>query len=240
MLHEIIREEVELSTTANEKSSEYHIKCIVLGDPGVGKSSILERLVKNRFSNDIPPTVCMEFRVLYGKIIDIFSDKRLSSYYKIQLWDCAGQDRFRSIVKSYFRGAHLIFVIFDLSNRESFLNLEKWFNDLYQVVEKDNESLTIILFGNKTDIHHNEITEEEIQKFCKDYNVFQYFEGSARNDVNILDSFERALLEVHYKVMTKKLKPKQTSLYEKRDRIQLDSNNDNDFAKSGCLSKKCF
>ena len=107
---------------------------------------------------------------------------------KLQLWDTAGTEKFRSITTGYYRGANAAFVVFDLTSRQSFDCIGEWIENYYKNSNPDSEK-NVVLIGNKSDlVDKREVTQEEIEKFAKD-NHIMYFETSAKTGANIDECF---------------------------------------------------
>lgn len=156
----------------------YKIKIIIVGDADVGKSCIATRFQYNKFDPNYEITIGVEF---FSKIIEIDNNK-----IKIQIWDTAGQETFNSLVKSYFRNINGCLLTFDLTDRESFTNIENWLN---KVETESNTDVTYILVGNKSDkIEKRSILYEEAVAFSKRYKI-DYIETSALNARNIYNLF---------------------------------------------------
>ena len=159
---------------------EYIFKIILIGSSGVGKSSILQRYIQKVFNDSYSCTIGVDF---FMKSIDI-GDKSI----KLQLWDTAGTEKFRSITTGYYRGANAAFVVFDLTSKPSFKSLNEWIENYYKYSNPDSEK-NVILIGNKSDlVDKREVTEEEIENFAKDNNIM-YFETSAKDGKNIDECF---------------------------------------------------
>ena len=135
-------------------------KIILIGDSGVGKTNILTRFTKNTFNNDNKSTIGVEFGT---KIINI-----QDHIVKLQIWDTAGQERYKSITVAYYKGSKGAFIVYDVSKKQSFDNVIKWYNDIKKNGEKD---LSIILIGNKTDIKDREVSFEEAKRFAEMYSI---------------------------------------------------------------------
>lgn len=126
-------------------------KLVLIGDSGVGKTNIANRYTLNQFYYENKSTIGVEY---FSKNVTIENIK-----IKVHIWDSAGQERFRSITKSYYRGAKGAFVVYDITKPESFENSEKWVDELIKFGEKD---LIIYLIGNKIDlINFRKITSNE-------------------------------------------------------------------------------
>tara|TARA_B100000767_G_scaffold270735_1_gene295037 strand:- start:3542 stop:4150 length:609 start_codon:yes stop_codon:yes gene_type:complete len=157
----------------------YIIKAAIIGDYGVGKTSISNTFMNNTFYEIYTPTLGVDFR---HKIITLKDNS-----YKIQIWDTAGQERFQSIVKSYLRDLDIAILVFDLSNPDTFLKIEEWYK-VIKFYNKNKENINIFLIGNKNDISDRKITINEINKFIIRNNI-KYYECSAKNNKLVKDIF---------------------------------------------------
>jgi Ras-related protein Rab-1A len=162
-----------------EENYDYIFKVLLLGNSDVGKSSLLLRFVDKTWTDSFVPTIGVDFKV---KTMEI-GDKTV----KMQIWDTAGQERFRNVVASYFRGSNGILLIYDVTNRDSFKNLDNWL----EVIENNaSDNVLKILIGNKVDLVDDiEIKKEEGQQFANRYNM-QFIETSAKLDTNVSEAFE--------------------------------------------------
>jgi small GTP-binding protein len=122
-------------------ASKYIFKYIIIGDTGVGKSCLLMRFIEGKFNTRYEVTVGVEFG---AKVVNINEDP-----VKLQIWDTAGQETFKSITRSYYRSAAGALLVYDVTNRESFQNVHKWLDECR---EHGNPLMTIILIGNKVDL----------------------------------------------------------------------------------------
>ena len=155
------------------------LKLIIIGNTSVGKSTFLYRLADNEFIGDNEPTIGVEFRSMYAT-----SQPPHSYKFKVQLWDTSGQDRFRSIIKSYYRHAQGCFLVFDITDRKSWLSLEYWYNDLKDSVDINDRQ--IVLIGSKLDLQDKrEVTSTEAQQFAVDHGLAGYTEISSKTGVGI-------------------------------------------------------
>jgi len=165
----------------------YVVKLILLGDPGAGKTSLLHRFVDDTFTEKYDTTIGVDFQ---AKTVTSTSGNIL----RLHLWDTAGQEHFRSIVTAYYRCIAAALLVFDVTNRETFDNLEHWLKDLRQKNESLHD-LPIIILGNKTDVEKRKVSFEEAHEFAKKHNV-RYSEISVKNNIGIDEAILRIIDDV--------------------------------------------
>ncbi|KAI0707822.1 ras-domain-containing protein [Earliella scabrosa] len=174
----------------------YVLKFIITGDAAVGKSSLLVRLTDQRFLANPDPTLGVEFG---SKLITIPEENKV---VKLQCWDTAGTESFRSITRSYYRGAAGCLLVYDVTSRQSFVNARSWLAD---VREHADPHLTCILVGNKIDLctedpkRKREVTTEEAELWAKEEGLL-FVEASAKSGENVEAAFERATRDILEKV----------------------------------------
>ena len=196
----------------SEKKYDYIFKLILIGNSCVGKSSIIQRYIQKTFNDEYTCTIGVDF---FMKTLDI-NDNLI----KLQLWDTAGTEKFKSITTGYYRGANAAFVVFDLTSRISFDSVSEWIQNYYNYSNPNSEK-NVVLIGNKSDLKENrEISDEEINKFAINNNI-KYFETSAKNGNNIEECF--------YYIAEKLMK----DMKEKGE-----DNNDNNIIKNDNLKNK--
>jgi len=172
--------------------SEYDsiFKVIVVGDTGVGKTSILSRLCDGIFESHYRSTLGIDFKIK-NIIID---DKKI----KLQIWDTAGQERFSAIVNAYYRGTNCAIVVFDLTDLDTLSRAKTYIDQIRKFTTKSisnteniiDDKIPIILLGNKVDIKFKRnINDSDIRTFMQSNDIIHYDETSAKDDVNILESF---------------------------------------------------
>jgi small GTP-binding protein len=165
----------------------YQFRLILLGDSTVGKSSILRQFKEGTHFPDISLTVGVDF---HAKLIQVRGRP-----VKLQLWDTAGQDRFRAIVRAYYRNAVGGLLVYDICNRESFANLGVWLEDAQRNAEPHKP--VFVLVGNKTDqSKHREVTKEEAGLFATRHGM-DYYETSAKNGSNVDEVFHRLAKKIY-------------------------------------------
>lgn len=147
------------------------IKIVIVGECNVGKSNLLLRFMHNTFTDHTRATVATEFHTM-----DVtYNEKPV----RVQLWDTAGQERYRSLIPSFFTRCDGAILVFDMTNRESFLRLEEW---IYMLREKASENTKLLIVGNKSDlVAHRVVSHEEAATFAQKLNVF-YWETSAKDN----------------------------------------------------------
>lgn len=156
-------------------------KIIIIGDSGVGKTSLMRRYVRNNFSEIYQSTIGVDFLSKSLKINNKLID--------LQIWDTAGSERFRSMNNAFYRGADACIIVFDLTDMNSFNNLENWIDEfLINVSPKEPELFPFVIIGNKADLERK-INSNMISRFCSSKNI-NYFETSSKLNVNIEDAFE--------------------------------------------------
>ena len=154
-------------------------KILLLGDSAVGKTCFLMRYTDNTFTEIHMSTIGLDYKL---KNVQLDNGKIV----KIQIWDTAGQDRFRSITKNYYKGAHGIILIYDVTNKKTFENVRTWIN---QIKEEVSEKVSIILVGNKIDDEeHREVPNVEGEKLANELGLM-FFECSAKSGINIDSTF---------------------------------------------------
>lgn len=170
-------------------SFDYLFKCILIGNSSVGKSSILLKYLQNKFNNMHDITIGVEFgtRMIHVK----------NKILKIHAWDTAGQECFKSITKSYYRNASAIILVFDVTDENSFENLDNWMKDVDQMTTNP----VAVLIGNKIDLSlHRKISHEVATQYAIDRGM-HYYEISAKDQKgNIDEIFELIANEILTKI----------------------------------------
>lgn len=187
----------------------YLFKYIIIGDTGVGKSCLLLQFTDKRFQPVHDLTIGVEFG---ARMVNI-DGKQI----KLQIWDTAGQESFRSITRSYYRGAAGALLVYDITRRETFQHLTSWLEDARR---HSNQTMTIMLIGNKSDLDSRRaVSYEEGEKFARQHDLI-FMETSAKNDENVEEAFIR----------TAKI------IYDKIQRGVIDVNNEMNGVKVGNVS----
>ena len=153
-------------------------KLLLIGDSGVGKSCLLLRFADDTFSDSYISTIGVDFKIrtveMEGKTV------------KLQIWDTAGQERFKTITSSYYRGAHGIIVVYDVTDAESFNNVKVWLSEIDKYA---SEGVNKLLVGNKSDLTAKKVVSYQTAKEFADSMGMDFLETSARNATNVEKAF---------------------------------------------------
>ncbi|KAH0786198.1 small GTP-binding protein [Histomonas meleagridis] len=178
-------------------SVAYSFKFILIGSSGVGKTAILKRLVEDTFISESQSTIGVEFD---SKTIIVEGQE-----IKLQIWDTAGQERFRSIAKAYFRNAVGVILVYDITEKKTFEEINLWLGDVHSLCDP---SASIILIGNKCDLEDKRvITLAEAENFAKNHQLM-YLETSALNGKNVTEAFMTVATNIYRKGVKSLPKPK--------------------------------
>ena len=194
------------SSSIEEEDYDEKIKLMIIGDSSVGKTSLLKKYCKNEFSNSYITTVGIDFQI---KILNINNKK-----IKIQIWDTAGEERYRIVAKNYFNTSDGFIIMYDITNRESFDDITNWIEQIRDSTPNYKKS---VIFGNKSDL--NKLRDVQINegKELAKKNEFKFFETSAKDGLNLNEGIESLVKDVLEDIDSIKLKRRNTtSLKEKK------------------------
>ncbi|KAL1297740.1 hypothetical protein AAFC00_006279 [Neodothiora populina] len=161
------------------------LKVIILGDSGVGKTSLMNQFVNKKFSASYKATIGADFLTK-----EVLVDDRLVT---MQLWDTAGQERFQSLGVAFYRGADCCVLVYDVNNSKSFDTLDSWRDEfLIQASPMDPESFPFVVLGNKVDVEESKrmVPSKRAMAFCQSKGGIPYFETSAKEAINVEQAFE--------------------------------------------------
>ncbi|KAL6431916.1 hypothetical protein ACFW04_007383 [Cataglyphis niger] len=152
---------------------DHLFKLLIIGDSGVGKSSLLLRFADNTFNGSYITTIGVDFKI---QTVEIDGER-----VKLQIWDTAGQERFRTITSTYYRGTHGVIVVYDVTSGDTFANVKRWLHE----IEQNCDVVNRVLVGNKNDAPNQKVVlTEDAQRFANQMGI-QLFETSAKDNINV-------------------------------------------------------
>ncbi|XP_010682035.2 ras-related protein RABD1 [Beta vulgaris subsp. vulgaris] len=168
---------------------DYLFKLLLIGDSSVGKSCLLLRFADDSYVDSYISTIGVDFKI---RTVELDSKT-----VKLQIWDTAGQERFRTITSSYYRGAHGIIIVYDVTEMESFNNVKQWLNEIDRYA---NESVCKLLVGNKCDLVENKVVDTQMGQALADELGIPFLETSAKDAINVEQAFLTMAGEIKKKV----------------------------------------
>ena len=164
----------------SSNDSDLVFKILLLGDSEVGKSCFLMRYSENVFIENYITTIGLDYKL---KTVKLDTGKTI----KVQLWDTAGQDKYRTIAKNYYKGSHGILLLYDITKQSSFDNIREWVRDIQEEV---NEKAILFLIGNKIDMEdQRKIPKEKGVELAEEFKI-PFFEASAKSGENVDEVFK--------------------------------------------------
>ena len=173
----------------SNKNFNYSFKYIIIGDASVGKSNLLIRYVYGEFNKDYQNTIGVEFGV---KNINI-----KNKICRIQIWDTAGQETFKSITKGYYKNSVCAIIVYDITRRDSFNNINTWINDCKTICSK---TVSMVLVGAKSDLEINRQVMKEEGEELAEKNGIPFYETSAKTGENVNEVFFKSAEEIVEKI----------------------------------------
>lgn len=197
---------------------DFLFKVLFVGDSGVGKSALLRRFCDNEYSEEYTATIGVDF-----KIKTLLVDNHT---IKLQVWDTAGQERFNSLIRAYFRGAHGIFMVVDVTDEDTLLQVSKhWMTMIHE--EADMEP-SIVMLVNKADLQSQaKITQKQLDRL-----LIPHFKTSAKSGLNVRESFEMMAREILKK---RRLFPSGAVKKESVNGIRLNAEGKQEAPNNGCF-----
>eukprot|EP00826_Nyctotherus_ovalis_P043053 TRINITY_DN4502_c0_g3_i10.p1 TRINITY_DN4502_c0_g3~~TRINITY_DN4502_c0_g3_i10.p1 ORF type:complete len:205 (+),score=46.62 TRINITY_DN4502_c0_g3_i10:351-965(+) len=202
---------------SHKQTFDYLMRLIIIGDSGVGKTCFLMRFADDSFITSHISTIGIDFKikpiVIDGKTI------------KLQVWDTAGQDRFRTITQTYYKGAMGVVLAYDCTDESSFSNVKNW---MKQLEAHAMPGISKVLIGNKSDSPNKKVPADKGKALAEEYGI-AFFETSAKNNVNVKETF-------YY--LAKEIKDKMAASQTQGDtgRVIVTNSTDKKSARVGCCS----
>ena len=209
---------IEEITEGNVKD-DFKLKIVVVGDSGVGKTNLIRRFIQDDFQSNSKATVGVEF---FSK-----SFKMNDNVFKIEIWDTAGQERYKSITAAYYKGAKGGLVVYDVTSKTSFDNVDNWVSE---IKEKASTDMKTMMIGNKIDLKdERQVSTEEALEKAKLLEL-PLMEASALDSTNVKQAFYDLLKEMYKEV--KKTIDVVEQAEKQNEGVQLDTNQPDE--KKGC------
>ena len=173
----------------NSVEYDYLAKYIIIGDVSVGKSNLLLRFAHGKFNEGYQATLCIELGIKNVKI--------RNKIYRIRAYDTAGSENFRSVTRTYYKSSACAIIVYDITNRESFNNVNVW---LEECKSQTSKTTFIVLVGNKSDLEdERQVTKEEGQELAEKLGI-PFFEASAKTGDNVREIFYNSIDEIAKKI----------------------------------------
>ena len=168
---------------------DYLLKYIIIGDAAVGKSNLLLRFTQDDFKTEYQLTIGVEFG---AKNLNLNN-----KVFRLQIWDTAGQENYRSITRAYYKNSVCAILVYDITNRDSFEHISNWIEDC---LSQSPKTVFMVLVGNKSDLNEQrKVSLEEGQQMAKNNNMM-FFETSAKSGANVDKIFEQSAKEIDSKL----------------------------------------
>ena len=183
---------IEELSPSDYNKEDYKVKLIIVGDSGVGKTNLITRFASDKFEKNSKATIGVEF--IY-KTLKINKD-----IFKIEIWDTAGEERYKSITSAYYKGAKGAIIVYDITSEKSFNNIETW---IQEVKGKSSNNLQILIIGNKSDLSKDrKVSSEQGIEKAKTLNL-HLFETSALDKTNVTEAFYCLFKEIYLDIKNK-------------------------------------
>ncbi|KAL8146084.1 ras-related protein Rab2BV-like [Apium graveolens] len=204
---------------------DYLFKIVLIGDSGVGKSNILSRFTRNEFCLESKSTIGVEFATrtlqIDGKTV------------KAQIWDTAGQERYRAITSAYYRGAVGAFIVYDITKRQTFDNVQRWLRELR---DHADSNIVLMMAGNKSDLKHLRAVAEQDGQALAEKEGLSFLETSALEAQNIEQAFQTVLTEIYHIMNKKALAAEEAAATLPGQGTTININDPSRNMKKGCCS----
>lgn len=203
---------------------DYLYKIVLIGDSGVGKSNLLSRFTRNQFNMESKMTIGVEFATR-----SIQTDGKT---IKAQIWDTAGQEKFRAITSAYYRGAVGAIIVYDIAKHSTYTNVLTWLQELKNHADPN---LVIMMVGNKSDLRHLRDVQTEEAESLAETNQLSFIETSALDTTNVETAFHNILTEIYHN-MSQKQKREDPQELIKQISLELNHPNISNDSKIPCCN----
>ena len=211
-------------------SEKIVLKCVLLGESGVGKSSLINRFISGNFNKDSLPTIVGGF----SKKEIFYEEENTKIVYEI--WDTAGQEKYRSINKIFYQDAYINILVYDITKKNTFKAIKDYW--IEEIKENGPRDAIIIIAGNKSDLYeHEAVDEEEVRKYCKNIDAL-YLLTSAKTGEGVNELFNKIgkeLLIPRNLEQFKKFNEKKKEFDNSKNAVYaINNTNNNNRRKKGC------
>ena len=221
---------IEILDAEPDINPEYCFKLVMLGDSGVGKTSLVKYEINNSFINNRDSTIIFEHSFKNFNILD--------KIVRLQIWDTCGQEIYHSSMKNFYRSALCIVVVFSLETLDSFYNVNKWIEEIQY---NNTEDSILVLIGNKTDITQPRVIPKElIEDYCKKNAIENYFETSAKTGENVHELFKKLVTQLFIKYVMPIIDNNNNKLKEERREIPSPFNKNFFIGNNNSCYKNCL
>ena len=215
-----MNEKVEISPSEDPSlKEEFKFKVVIVGDSSVGKTNLVKRFMNNTFIKDSKATVGVEFM---SKTFIV--NKKV---FKVELWDTAGQERYKAITAAYYKGAKGAMIVYDVTSKSTFDNVDKWCNELRM---KGSNNINIIMIGNKTDLKDNIVINSDMSQEKGKFLQIPVMETSALDSSNVKEAFYLLIQEMYLSFINKENNNAKSDSIEEGDSLDAQKKED----KKGC------
>jgi small GTP-binding protein len=185
-----------------------NFKIIIIGDSGVGKSSLLKRAVQNKFEEGYQATIGFEFLLMHYQVNEL--------KLKLQIWDTCGEEMYRSLIQGFYRNTSLALIVYDITKKETFDALDIWLKDIRKQLVED---IPIFIVGNKNDLDH-QVSSDDAKLYASSNRTKYFTECSAKSGQNVKEIFTEA---AKYLYQTYKQFKSQNKLPATSERLKIDT-----------------
>ena len=207
----------------DDDNYELMVKVVIVGDSGVGKTNIMSKFLKNQFMEESKATIGVEFG---SKLFNHEGHK-----IKAQIWDTAGQEKYKAITGAYYKGSKGALVVYDITQKKTFENIEKWVNDLKAA---GDPKITIILIGNKNDLDNKrQVSKDQGEEKARSFGC-AFLETSAYSGDNIDKAFNLMVKEIYEKFSNDSTGEDELAPGSNGEDVKLDKVNDKNIKKKSC------